>query len=288
MIQNPPANINHLWADLMIENLCRAGVECFCISPGSRSTPLAWAVARRKGLEKVVHFDERGTAFYAVGYTRATGRPAVWITTSGTAVANGLPAIIEASQERLPMILLTGDRPPELRDTGANQAIDQVNIFGKYVRWFFDIPCPTEAIELPFVLSTVAQALDRSLRAPAGPVHLNCMYREPLAPSVEQVSSAYIDSISTWLNVAWPFGLNLPPVKSILPQYQELLGPVLNKVQRGVVVVGGASRRRRARGCFATGEKFEVAGAGRHDIWHSARIEKANSCDTLLRSSARR
>src|SRR5690606_2954369 len=117
------AHTNRFWADLLIEELLRAGAGLFCLAPGSRSTPLVAAVAENPRAEHIMHFDERGTAFYALGFARATRRPAVWITTSGTAVANGFPAVVEASVDGVPMVLLTADRPPELRDTGANQTI---------------------------------------------------------------------------------------------------------------------------------------------------------------------
>src|SRR5690606_31288730 len=132
--------VQQLWADLLVEELVRCGVTTFCLAPGSRSTPLALAVAQNPRAEAVVHFDERGTAFFALGLGRATGRPAAWVTTSGTAVANGLPAVVEASVDGVPLVLLTADRPPELRDTGANQTIPQPALFGELVRWRFDLP----------------------------------------------------------------------------------------------------------------------------------------------------
>lgn len=115
-------NINQLWADLMVSALIRSGIHHFFISPGSRSTPLTVAIARHPDARKVIHPDERGTAFAALGFARATGKPAVWVTTSGTAVANGLPAVVEASNDRIPMLLLTADRPPELRETEIGRA----------------------------------------------------------------------------------------------------------------------------------------------------------------------
>ncbi len=174
-------NINQLWADLMVSALIRSGIHHFFISPGSRSTPLTVAIARHPDARKVIHPDERGTAFAALGFARATGKPAVWVTTSGTAVANGLPAVVEASNDRIPMLLLTADRPPELRETDANQTIRQTGIFGAFVRWAFDMPCPDVAIPAQMVLSTVRYAASQSLQQ-KGPVHLNCMFREPLAP----------------------------------------------------------------------------------------------------------
>ena len=144
-----------------------------------------------------MHYDERGAAFYALGYARATGRPAAWITTSGSAVANGLPAVVEADGDHVPMLLLTADRPAELRKTGANQTIDQRAIFQPFVRWSFDVPAPTLDIAPEFVLTTVDQAHFRSVVVPKGPVHLNCAFREPLVNETA-IPDKYLDTVSTW------------------------------------------------------------------------------------------
>ncbi|MGH3088317.1 MAG: 2-succinyl-5-enolpyruvyl-6-hydroxy-3-cyclohexene-1-carboxylic-acid synthase [Rubrobacteraceae bacterium] len=173
---------NRLWATLLVEELVRCGARMFCVAPGSRSTPLAAAIAENPKAEALIHYDERGTAFAALGYARATGLPAAWVTTSGTAVANGFPAVVEASVDSAPMLLLTADRPPELRQTGANQTIDQPGIFGGYVRWSFDLPAPNLDVDPASVLTTVDQAMRRARRTPAGPVHLNLMFREPFLP----------------------------------------------------------------------------------------------------------
>jgi len=176
------AHNNLRWASLLVEECVRQGVTTFYAAPGSRSTPLVMAAARHPSVSLSMHVDERATAFMALGYGRATGRPAGWITTSGTALANGFPAIVEASLEAVPMLLLTADRPPELRDTDANQTIRQDHIFGQHVRWFVDLPTPTDDIPPSWVLSTVDEAIHRSR---TGPVHVNCMYRKPLVPGPE-------------------------------------------------------------------------------------------------------
>ncbi|MCK4632832.1 MAG: 2-succinyl-5-enolpyruvyl-6-hydroxy-3-cyclohexene-1-carboxylate synthase, partial [candidate division Zixibacteria bacterium] len=124
--------MNDRWAEMIVEELVRNGITFFTIAPGSRSTPLVLAAARHTETETVVHYDERGAAFHVLGHARATGKPAALICTSGTAVANFLPAVIEASLEGLPLIVLSADRPPELLDTGSNQTIDQSNLFGEY------------------------------------------------------------------------------------------------------------------------------------------------------------
>ena len=158
----------------MVEELVRNGVTTFYAAPGSRSTPLVMAAASHALTTVHMHFDERGTAFQTLGYGKATGHAAAWITTSGTALANGFPAAIEASMEEVPMILLTADRPPELRDTDANQTIGQQGIFGDYVEWFVDLAPPSGDIPAEYVLTTIDEAVARSRR---GVVHLNCMFR---------------------------------------------------------------------------------------------------------------
>ena len=174
--------LDRRWSSIAIQACIEHGVDHFFIAPGSRCTPLTLAVAHHRNAIVTQHFDERALAFAALGYTRATGKPGVFICTSGTAVANAFPAVIEASMECVPMLLFTADRPPELRGTGANQTIDQQRIFGDYARWFFDMPCPEDAIgegqDDPFVYSQVKHAIDQSQQ---GPVHLNWMFREPFS-----------------------------------------------------------------------------------------------------------
>ncbi|NQU38924.1 MAG: 2-succinyl-5-enolpyruvyl-6-hydroxy-3-cyclohexene-1-carboxylic-acid synthase [Lentisphaerae bacterium] len=189
-----------MYHDTIINELIRRGVTYFVISPGSRSTPLTLAVARHPAAHTVIAYDERGGAYHAVGYARATGRPAVLICTSGTAAANYLPAIAEASNDALPLIALTADRPPELHDIGANQTMDQQNLYGSFARQFINLP-PQEA-DLPdsAALEAVTTALDRCLGPLPGPVHINCMFREPFdlaatpdapaAPPTERVAAS--------------------------------------------------------------------------------------------------
>jgi 2-succinyl-5-enolpyruvyl-6-hydroxy-3-cyclohexene-1-carboxylate synthase len=187
-------NINLLWGDLIIEELTRAGISYFCISPGSRSTPLTVAAATNKKVQTIICYDERAAGFHALGYARATGKPAVLICTSGTAVANYYPAVIEAHQSVLPLIILSADRPPELRATAANQTIDQVKMFGSYLNWQFDLPCPDEKIPVANLLALMDQAVYRTSRSPAGPVQINCMFREPFEPDHQEIPAAYIAS----------------------------------------------------------------------------------------------
>ena len=173
-------------ARIMIGELVRCGINQFVVAPGFRSAPLALAAISHPSAHVTVHFDERGSAFFALGYGRAARDPCVWITTSGTAAANGFPAVIEASMDSVPMICLTADRPAELRDTGANQTIDQVHLFGHYPRWFADLPTPGVEEDGAFLRSTMDHAV---YKAREGPVHLNCMFREPLLERDDQDQS---------------------------------------------------------------------------------------------------
>lgn len=167
-------------SELIIEKLIQLGAQHFVISPGSRSTPLTVAAARNDHAEKTVHFDERGAAFYALGLARSTGKPAVLICTSGTAVANYFPAMIEASMDNVPMIILSADRPPELIGVGANQAIYQENIYGRYPRWHGNLSPPDDGIEPDHLNSLLESMWSHSIGEYPGPVHLNCQFREPL------------------------------------------------------------------------------------------------------------
>ena len=129
-------------AGAFVDELARAGVRHACVCPGSRSTPLAIKLACHPGLRIWVHVDERSCGFFALGMARALGEPVALLCSSGTAAANFLPAVVEAHHARVPLIVLTADRPPEVRDFGAAQTIDQVRLYGGHVKWFVDMPVP--------------------------------------------------------------------------------------------------------------------------------------------------
>jgi 2-succinyl-5-enolpyruvyl-6-hydroxy-3-cyclohexene-1-carboxylate synthase len=231
-------NTTYLWTQLLVEELVRNGVETFFIAPGSRSTPLTVAVARHPTAETVLHVDERGNAFAALGCGRATQTPAAWITTSGTAVANGLPAVVEASIDGVPLLLLTADRPPELRDTGANQTIDQVKLFGDYVRWQGDVPVPTNEIDPAYVLTTANQAVHRAVRPPAGPAHVNCMFRKPLEPVESEESRTVSVPVKTWAAGTDPYTQYPTPVSTSPGPEVEALAEQVGGTEKGLVVAG--------------------------------------------------
>lgn len=168
---------NRSFGRAVVSLLGAMGVQRVFLSPGARSTPLVAALAE-SSLECVAHYDERGMAFAALGCAMGSGCPSVCITTSGSAVANLLPACVEASQSNVPLIFLTADRPAELRGSGANQTIIQPGIFGQYVRHALDMPCPEEAVGDPIGL--IRNAFNAATGSRPGPVHVNLQFREPL------------------------------------------------------------------------------------------------------------
>ena len=220
-------------ARLIIEEFVRCGINQFVIAPGFRSAPLALAAVSHPDTQVEVHYDERGSAFFALGYGRATRKPCVWITTSGTATANGFPAVVESSMDDVPLICLTADRPSELRDTGANQTINQVHLFGHYPRWFADLSSPTQEVDDTYIRATIDYAV---FRAHAGPVHLNCMFREPLLEMEDPAKS--IPSLR-WAEPAPP-QTNYISKEQGSPEFAlgDHLVQTIRDAERGIIVVG--------------------------------------------------
>lgn len=177
------SNINSLWSSVVAETLVRSGVRIVVLSPGSRSTPLVFAFARHPGLECVPVLDERSAAFFALGIAKRSRTPVALLCTSGTAVANYMPAVIEAHESGVPLIVLSADRPPELRECHSGQTIDQQKIFGVFVRLHHELMVPGADLTLLRALrQSIAHAVAVSLGPEPGPVHLNCPFRDPLVP----------------------------------------------------------------------------------------------------------
>lgn len=232
--------INHQWSRFLVEELVRQGVSHFIVSTGSRSTPLAVAIAERDDINKFVHFDERGAAYFALGYGRSTGSPAALVCTSGTAAVNYYPAIVEASMANIPMIVLTADRPVSVRDAGTDQVINQVNLFGSYLRWQFDFPAPETTFQADYILTAVDQATNRASMTPRGPVHLNCGFAKPLLEGALLKKKYYQSTLSLdkWREQKEPFtsyaGVSYLSDSSSL----ENVAAKVRKARRGVLVCG--------------------------------------------------
>ncbi len=176
-------NTNALWGSVLVETLVRLGLQQAVISPGSRSTPLTLALARHPAVESLPVLDERAAGFLALGLARRTRRPVVLLCTSGTAGANYLPAVIEAREAGVPLLVLTADRPPEMRDCASGQTIDQQKLFGSQVNHYHELAVPGATLPLlRYLRQTVLHAWERCLRPGPGPVHLNAPFRDPLPP----------------------------------------------------------------------------------------------------------
>jgi 2-succinyl-5-enolpyruvyl-6-hydroxy-3-cyclohexene-1-carboxylate synthase len=177
-------NSNTALASAFVEELARSGLKRAVLSPGSRSTPLAVALWREAAIEVTVIVDERSAAFFALGAAQATGEPVALLCTSGTALANYHPAVAEADESAQPLIVLSADRPPELRGIGAGQTIDQIKTFGESVRWFCEVGThEANDAGLLHMRSVACRALVRARgEIRPGPVHLNLPWREPLSP----------------------------------------------------------------------------------------------------------
>lgn len=161
--------------------LMNAGVKAVVISPGSRSTPLAYAFASTENLDVYMQVDERSAAYFALGLAKASGEPVVLLCTSGTAASNYHPAITEAYYARLPLVVITADRPHELREVGAPQAIDQIRMYGEHVKYSVDMPLPENNPDIAdFIDRHISRVVSVAVSAPNGPVHLNLPFREPL------------------------------------------------------------------------------------------------------------
>jgi 2-succinyl-5-enolpyruvyl-6-hydroxy-3-cyclohexene-1-carboxylate synthase len=230
--------LNTLWGFLLIEECIRNGINYFCISPGSRSAPLTAAVARHSGAKTLLCHDERGAGFHALGYARSARKPAVLICTSGTAAAHYLPAVIEAAMDRLPMLVLSADRPPELQESGANQTIRQSRLFGSYTKWNFDLPCPDEAVPAATLLTTMDQAIYQTQFSPQGPVHLNCPFREPLTPGMGSVNSVYWEPLTEWAGTSHPWTRYVCPIATSPPAAFARLNDIIEKTQQGLISIG--------------------------------------------------
>ncbi len=221
------------FAVTLVDEWVRDGVSDACLAPGSRSAPLALALAADDRIRLHVHLDERSASFFALGLARATGRPALVLCTSGTAAANFYPAVLEAHHGRVPMIVCTADRPPELRDTGAGQTVDQAKLYGGAVRWFHEANVPADRPGVGNEWRALAsRAFAAASGSPSGPVHLNLPFREPLVPTGDPLVDAPGRSDDR------PWTAHAPGVRAPSVEMLDALAHLVADRPRGLVVAG--------------------------------------------------
>jgi 2-succinyl-5-enolpyruvyl-6-hydroxy-3-cyclohexene-1-carboxylate synthase len=250
-MQNTPGrdfaaiNPTYAYVGAFVDELQRAGVHHVVVCPGSRSTPLAICIAEQPGIHAWMHVDERSAAFFGLGMAKRLSQPVALLCTSGTAAANFLPAIIESHLTHVPLLALTADRPHELRDCGAPQAIDQNRLYGTYVKWFMDAALPEASNAALRYIRTIANRAAALTRAvPAGPVHLNLPFREPLTPA--PLPDQPLPPQAQRDAVAWngrPDNAPYVAVQeelpgSISPDEIERLAKRMHTTPRGLIIVG--------------------------------------------------
>ena len=281
-------NTNALWSAVGVGTLRRCGLTHVVISPGSRSTPLAHAFAAHGEFKVTVALDERSAGFIALGIAKATRRPAALLCTSGTAGANYLPAVVEARMSATPLLILTADRPPELRECHSGQTIAQNGLFGAYPVWATEAAVPgTDLTLLRHWRQLLVDAWQRAQGPLAGPVHLNLPFRDPLPPSAPQ------KGFQSPPGLDWEAFLTLPPAGQIQPTLSPtVLTSLLPRTERGVIIVGPhafAEREETAEAVrelsLLTGWPVLADGAGtlRGDLASSGRL--ISGYDLILRDA---
>lgn len=233
------SNLHIAWARLFVRAAAQAGVSDVVICPGSRSTPLALAAAGDEGIRCHGVIDERAAAFFALGQARVTGRPTMFLCTSGTAGAHAFPAVIEANQSFVPLLLVTADRPWELADVQAPQTIDQLKLFGGHVRHFAELGLPDPSpLALRAAARIAAQAVARALAPTPGPVHVNARFRKPLEPAPAAGPEPWQAEWEALMRRGGP--RVLAPRQAPDPAALEELAERAARAERGVIVCGPA------------------------------------------------
>ncbi|WP_437650174.1 2-succinyl-5-enolpyruvyl-6-hydroxy-3-cyclohexene-1-carboxylic-acid synthase [Sorangium sp. So ce362] len=286
------SNLHSAWAQLFVRALAQAGVRDVVLCPGSRSTPLA--IAAVESVEVRCHsvVDERAAAFFALGQARVTGRPSVFVCTSGTAGAHALPAIIEAHHSFTPLVAITADRPWELADAAASQTIDQTKLFGDHVRHFAELGLPDpSSLAMRAVARIAAQAVSRALAPTPGPVHINARFRKPLEPVDAAGPEAWQAEWEAQMRRAGP--RVVAARAGVDARATEEIAARCARAERGLIVCGPAPSREddaRARGAVlalsrATG--FPVLAEGTSQIYFGGLAEGVvmpASFDSFLRA----
>ena len=287
-------NINELWASVFTETLKRLGLNCAVICPGSRSTPLSVAFAESPDIEVIPILDERSAAFFALGKAKATGLPVAVVCTSGTAGANFYSAVVEANLSRVPLLLLTADRPQELRNCHSGQTINQLGLFSNYPNWQTELAVPSVRMEmLSYLRQTTIYAFEQTLYPVYGPVHLNIPFRDPLPPIRDDndVNAASLELLKSTFNSEEFFATvrhknQLAITHSSFSIPQEWL-----KAKRGIIIAGVDQPQRSQKYSTAIAQlalilKFPVLAEGLSPVRNHASVNPyiISTYDLILRS----
>ncbi|MGB3300153.1 MAG: 2-succinyl-5-enolpyruvyl-6-hydroxy-3-cyclohexene-1-carboxylic-acid synthase [Phormidesmis sp.] len=290
-------NTNSLWASVAVETLARLGLQTAVVCPGSRSTPLTFALAQHSAIEALPILDERSAAFFALGCAKRQHRPVVLVCTSGTAGANFYPAVIEAYESGIPLLIFTADRPPEMRECASGQTIDQQKLYGSFVRQYSELAIPTvdEAI-LSYLRQTLVNAWGRAISAQAGPIHFNCPFRDPLPPLPDLDSNDNGDtlrSLSTTFDSDRFFAAVTPPMPSQEQTPYLSLSP-WRQCSEGVIIAGAAMPENPQDYCKAVNDLAEalswpVLAEGLSPLRNYSRLNASliSTYDIILRNSER-
>lgn len=235
-------NINRIWSSLIVDEFIKNNITQFYLSPGMRNAPLIAAMDHFKKfhpeLNIVLGMDERGAAYRALGYSKATGKPSVLVCTSGTAMANYMPAVVEAKKSNLPLIVLSADRPVELTFCDDNQTIDQTKFFGDYIQGEMGLGAPSIEISPLAMTSSLSNLIHKSLYPQKGPVHFNCAFREPLEDTLLTIPPEYLELANIQIRREGPstkyLALETVPSKNAIAEIAELL----KKSTTGLLVIG--------------------------------------------------
>ncbi|NJL81150.1 MAG: 2-succinyl-5-enolpyruvyl-6-hydroxy-3-cyclohexene-1-carboxylic-acid synthase [Richelia sp. SM2_1_7] len=287
-------NINELWASIFTETLKQMGLNCAVICPGSRSTPLTIAFAVAEGIEVIPILDERSAAFFALGRAKASGLPVAIVCTSGTAGANFYSAVVEANLSRVPLLILTADRPQELRNCHSGQTIDQLKLFGNYPNWQAELAIPSTNMEmLAYLRQTTIYAYEQTLYPVSGAVHLNIPFRDPLAPIREDnhLNTTSLQSLQSDFNSEEFFAAVTDKFKPTITHSQIPIPQKWLETKRGIIIAGVAQPQQPQKYCTAIAQlaqnlKFPVLAEGLSPVRNYAALNPyiISTYDSILRN----
>lgn len=287
------AVVNRIWSQVILEELTRFGVSEICVAPGSRSTPLTLEADENPKLNLHTHFDERGLGFMALGLAKASGRPVAVVVTSGTAVANLLPAIAEAKLTGEKLVVLTADRPVELVGCGANQAINQHGIFSTHVTSSVDLPSPSLNVPLKWVLTTIDQAMAEQQQKGCA-IHVNCSYPEPLySQESKSLYRNYSEQLGSWWQNDNPFTCKHTPLEALQVNASDFTH------RNGLIILGSTTRsesvvvkqlaQRLGWPIMCDPQSGQSSAWSHYDLWmqNSAKAEQLQRCELVLQFGSR-